>query len=598
MDTIKNVQNFFEEFGFGRSENDNFAPWWLSNRFKITPQKAMGLSSDGSADFGLDAYFLNKVNEDQFQVYIVQAKYSDDVNYIKAGVKSFKKLIPIIHSALAGGELTSYYENVVIQRFFSDLRNISGKQIHLQFNVISLSNLDPEIINQRTQYSQKEISDEIKDSLKSISKLSWDISCLTRKNLLPEENTSPSTTSELDVIYFNGSDKVVTQNSYFMSGIGKLSDLVKLYEIYSNQLFEKNVRFYLYTKKNDESGPAGKIKETLRDIVLEKNTPPEKFAFLHNGVTIFTRSIEKKDNKIALFSPNVLNGCQTIKSSYLFYHTAKSKNGFDETIWSNIPITLRIVVSSDDSLWKEIAEANNRQNALKPSALHANDKVQIILQNQFKKYNIYYERQEGSFASLEKSQRNLIDQYYFNSPKKPVKIDMLARSMLCASELPLYFASNMTNFYEDNNVYSQVFRDNVDYDIPYLVLLINIYEILNLLIREALPENTIKYSGMNITKYRFLVMRLLLKVFEANQIRDKLKEDYGFNVIGSNNSNTSKDLRDQIRPLLRSRDYPILSSLADVFIKDDLWQDAFDSDLIKKATNSLKLGNIKIQLFK
>ena len=596
MDIEKNVQSFFEEFSFGRSEDDNFAPWWLSKRFSLTPQRAMGLSSDGSADFGVDAYYINKVNEEQFQVYLVQAKYSSDLNYAKSGIKGFKKIIPIICSALTGGELTTGYENIVVQRLFSDLKSVSKKRLHFQFQVITLCNMEPEIMDQRTQYSRKEINEEISDALRKISNVTWDVSCLTIKNILPETESVPLPV-ELDEITFDGSDILAMGNSHFMSGIGKLSDLVGLYETYNNQLFEKNVRFYLYSKKNEETGPAGKIKDTLRDIVINKKTNPQIFAFLHNGVTIFTKKIKRVDGKLLLTAPNVLNGCQTIKSSFLFYHSSKNKNVLDDEIWKSIPITLRVVVSDDESLWKDIAEANNRQNALKPSALHANDKVQIVLQNQFKRYNIYYERQEGSFTNLEKSQRSIIDQEYFNSPKKPVKIDTLARSMVCASEIPLYFANNMTNFYEDSAIYRQTFREEVEYDIPYLVLLTNIYDIMNLLIKEALPENTIKYSGMNITKFRFVVFRLLLKVIEATQFSDKLKEDFGFSVISSNNTSTSKDLRDLLRPLLRSREYPILSTLADVFVKEDYWQDAFDSDLIKKSTSVLRLANVKLSFY-
>ncbi|MFJ1288532.1 AIPR family protein, partial [Acinetobacter baumannii] len=88
-------------------------------------------------------------------------------------------------------------------------------------------------------------------------------------------------------------------------------------------------------------------------------------------------------------NPSVLNGCQTIKSAYFFYQEAVSKNKLDEKIWNKIPVSIRIVATDEKELWREVAEANNRQNSMSAAALRANDEIQITLENRFKDLGIF-----------------------------------------------------------------------------------------------------------------------------------------------------------------------------------------------------------------
>ncbi len=72
--------------------------------------------------------------------------------------------------------------------------------------------------------------------------------------------------------------------------IGRLADLVELYRTRRDHLFSKNVRYYLHSKRNTEKGPAGKMRETLKHICIDKTLPPEQFALFHNGVTIYAQA--------------------------------------------------------------------------------------------------------------------------------------------------------------------------------------------------------------------------------------------------------------------------------------------------------------------
>ncbi len=61
------------------------------------------------------------------------------------------------------------------------------------------------------------------------------------------------------------------------------------------QLFSKNVRYYLKSRRNVEKGPASRIKETLKQACAttgDAGISPELFAFYHNGVTLIAKSVD------------------------------------------------------------------------------------------------------------------------------------------------------------------------------------------------------------------------------------------------------------------------------------------------------------------
>lgn len=77
-------------------------------------------------------------------------------------------------------------------------------------------------------------------------------------------------------------------------GVGHLSDLVDLYNRRRDDLFSRNIRYFLRSRKNEERGPSGKIRDSLQDICVspkETSPHPEMFAFYHNGVTLFARDV-------------------------------------------------------------------------------------------------------------------------------------------------------------------------------------------------------------------------------------------------------------------------------------------------------------------
>jgi AIPR protein len=402
-------------------------------------------------------------------------------------------------------------------------------------------------------------------------------------------------------IHFDGSDEIVMNNSTFLSGFGKMADLVNLYEMKGNQLFDKNVRLYLYGKKNEIKGPAGKIKETL-DLINNRRFPPEKFGFLHNGVTIYSTKInvKKKDKTVELVNPSVLNGCQTIKSAYFFYQEAVSKNKLDEKIWNKIPVSIRIVATDEKELWREVAEANNRQNSMSAAALRANDEIQITLENRFKDLGIFYERQEGAFENLIREGKEKFTEKYYNSTKEPIYIDSLAQVLVCCSEMPLAYASRVSEIFESKKLYDKVFSGKNLQHIQFLVLAHNLRRVMEYAVRNAVPGNATKiYADFKGSKYRDLFTHIVLKAIVKGGTLDQYLQNYSSTVL-SGQGKVASELIDELREVIKSTDTMILQKVTDVYrYYDDAaekyyWSKQSNQELCDKVISKLKLSYVDV----
>lgn len=223
--------------------------------------------------------------------------------------------------------------------------------------------------------------------------------------------------------------------SRVLYGVCNLSDLVELYRGRGDELFSKNVRYYLRSKKNTVKGPAGKMRETLKQICLSSENPlePEIFAFYHNGATLFASEIEPIEGGIKVRNPYVLNGCQTIKNAYLFRYDPNYKGKINVSAWNRIVIPLRILGTKDKDLVRQVTINNNRQNSISPSALRANDEPQLKLEERFRKVKIFYQRQKGAYENIKGRNPEIIENEFTNSLDGYVDIEDLARSIAAAS---------------------------------------------------------------------------------------------------------------------------------------------------------------------
>lgn len=598
---------------FGRTEEDNFTPWWLQQKFKLSDEEAAMFCSDGNYDKGLDGFYLQETAE-KTTLILIQAKYTEDINQIRKGINDINRFLPDLSKLFKRLESDSYKENIIIKRIRPRIEKIDildSKPLVIEAYVICLSNLSLEFIENKITSNKSELKKTFEREIENPN-IAFDLKIIGIDNLIENHTTDIYRASKPFEIYFNGSDEIDIrkdegkngiEESIFLSGLGKLSDLVKLYEKKGNQLFDKNVRLFLYGKKNESKGPAGKIKETL-ELINSNNSkfPPEKFAFLHNGVTIYTTkvSLNKNERKLEISNPSILNGCQTIKSASFFFQETSAKGKLNIELWNNIPISIRIVATRDNELWREVAEANNRQNSMSASALRANDEIQISLENDFKDFKIFYERQEASFENFSRVDRDKFDELYYNSPKEPIYIDSLASTIVCASDLAISYATRTNEIFESHKLYLKVFSNKNLYSLPFLVLAHNIKRVIHLAIDKAVPGNATKiYADFRGSKYRDLFTRLVLKVIIKNKWINEYVEYYGGTVL-TGQGKVASNLVEELKKIIKSTDFPILQRTSEIYRTYDnnaekyVWQKQDSQELQTIITTKLRLNNIDI----
>lgn len=109
---------------------------------------------------------------------------------------------------------------------------------------------------------------------------------------------------------------------------------------------------------------------------------PENFWAYNNGLTALVNDYHIDDSNTikSVTGITVINGAQSTGAI-----------GAVESLNKDFLVPIRFIVCSDPKIIEEIINNNNKQNEILPSDLRSNDKQQIRLRNEFKKYpQLYY----------------------------------------------------------------------------------------------------------------------------------------------------------------------------------------------------------------
>jgi hypothetical protein len=504
-----------------RSVEDCFPAWYLKQVYGVSATTALQQTSDPcitgttKGDGGLDGYHIEIESDGHLRLCLIQAKFTDSANQIAKGFKDLERSLQHV-KAVIQGENTSTVENKIFvnlrRAIQTNLQADRGLLTEFELKVIHLSDLDPMVMR---AHCRKAI-DDLKEEFRSLFP---DAQCKV-------ELIGPSEISHTDVVrpsndWFKLQMSVVPLNVTvgdrqvtMYSGIGKLAELVELYNLRRDDLFSKNVRYFLKGKRNEESGPSGKMRETLKGMCVSENgktIEPELFAFLHNGVTIFARDvrIEQGSDAAQVREPFVLNGCQTIKTGFIFLCDSKIKSRIDLERWKRVKLPLRVITTRDEELIRQITVSNNRQNRMSASALHANDPEQVILAERFKRQGVFYQSQECAFTELEDTNPKLIASDYPNTNQGFVDIEDLARC-LAAVAGEFDYAHSPARIFEYDAAYNRCFGQKRLRSIVFLTFLRNVHEVLSTILKKDLGLEG-NGTGPKPSKLTFYAMCLLMR---------------------------------------------------------------------------------------
>ena len=245
--------------------------------------------------------------------------------------------------------------------------------------------------------------------------------------------------------------------------------LIKLHQMHKaigSKFFDRNVRYGLGESKAVNRA----ITKTLSAIVLEKTQSAETFAFNHNGVTIFSDSVDEEKDKITLHSPRMLNGAQSVTTLANFLDSNKDNINIEinKNELSRIMVLCKVIYRVNEDFASSVTINNNRQNPVEPWNLHANDMIQLELQDKFSEdLGIYYERQENAFSQLSPEE---LEEQGISSDAKTLQMLKLCQTFV-VSDGQISRISQMRRIFEEDKVYRSVFgRERLSALSTYIIL--------------------------------------------------------------------------------------------------------------------------------
>jgi AIPR protein len=173
-------------------------------------------------------------------------------------------------------------------------------------------------------------------------------------------------------------------------GFVNVNQLVRLVDRYSNnELFEKNVRFFLGTSKEVNR----KIIETIT------SNKSSWFGFMNNGVSITADKVELEASpmnnrvRVTLSGMQIINGCQTVNALYHAKYAPELRDRFQGN--SDVMVRIYAIDPNNKVFMDELIIATNSQNSIRADDLVANDPAQLLFQAALRAYRVGYERKQG-----------------------------------------------------------------------------------------------------------------------------------------------------------------------------------------------------------
>jgi hypothetical protein len=258
--------------------------------------------------------------------------------------------------------------------------------------------------------------------------------------------------------------------------------------------------------------------------VIDGKEDAKAFTFNHNGVTLFAEELTATGGQFKITEPRLLNGAQTVTTFARFLEANKGNDSLAgrQNVLSEIRVLCRIITDATPQFVTTVTISNNRQNPVDPWNLHANDMIQLELQDKFREeLGIYYERQERAFESLtdEDLEEQGITEY------KAIELTRLARTFL-ASDGDLDKLTRFRDVFEDDRIYSQVFEQNrLRADARNIVLCYKVQFRLRRLVNDIVDKGANKYAY--VQRARNLLWALLCQAILNDSKLSERAESFG-----------------------------------------------------------------------
>ncbi|OGS23326.1 MAG: hypothetical protein A2252_09600 [Elusimicrobia bacterium RIFOXYA2_FULL_39_19] len=496
--------------------NDYFGLLYLEKEFDVSQDKAINQVTFGGNDYGVDGFHFDK---EKRNLYLFQFKYSDSYIQFK---DSMQRLIDIgVNRIFSTPNVDNSKNQILLQLRSCMVENRSLiEQVCFRFVFTG----DPK------DAEQSKVLDKLREDLESKKYLIDDFFADKKVSFVVEFRSATGKigsisdtkkTMEYKLNLKNMINKPGPNGECMYIGFIKLIDLIRMYKDMGQKFFERNIRYGLGSSEAVNRA----ISKSLKQIIFDQSDSPDIFAFNHNGITLFAEKIENNDECYIITSPRLLNGAQTITTFRQFLELNKDNKKLEENkhIVENITVLCKIITQASQEFVTRVTINNNRQNPVEPWNLHANDLIQLELQDKLKDdLGIYYERQENAFESI-----NLEEEEGITEEGKAIQLVKLAQTFLI-TDGNISALANMRRIFEDDNVYNQTFNQSrLRSDTRQIVLCYKIQFRLRRLLQEIEEKGKNKYWFIYRARYLFwaLLCQGMLNDPEINEIADEYGQD-------------------------------------------------------------------------
>jgi hypothetical protein len=391
---LKTIKDFKVRFALDATEENVVTTIHLMNTHLIDKDTALDQSSLGSSDYGIDGwYYDSKTNE----LFIYQSKLTDSKGLALRGLKDLTTALGYLERIIVHKEVGKIPTNKSIYNLYIELsKNVDNLK---KISFVLISPLNENDLLDAPEYNETETAIRESELYKLLYEKGGRISLVIEEYNF-EKSIAPSN-KKYTINKLDNSVIRLRNNSFLEITFIPIYNLVQLYRQRGDILFHKNVRLSLYDYKDAKNRVVTPMESTLEQI-CKGQLSPNIFPFYHVGITISaTTNSSEGANDIALETPYVINGCQTITIADHFLRELENKKNFEAIEkFREINVLAKVVIGTTDEELKEITNCNNRQNPIENWQLFSNDPIQIEIESSLLDLEIFYERQKGKFNAL------------------------------------------------------------------------------------------------------------------------------------------------------------------------------------------------------
>ena len=476
----------------GGVREDYFGLLYLENEHNVPRDRALNQVAFGGNDYGIDGFHFDP---ERRNLYLFQFKRSDSHSLFKG---TFKRLIEDGVARIFTTPNRDEHKNQLLLQLRSCLHENRSMIDQVCFRFVFTG--DPQEAERST------VLDTLREQLENKKYLAEEFFKPREVGFLIEYRSTQGKAGTVRSTRGTSSFTVAMDDLVVLDGPGgekmhvgfiRLADLDMMHRAVGPRFFDSNIRYGL----GESEAVNRSIGRTLKSIVIDQTEESSIFAFNHNGITLFAEQVQKEDSAWRLTAPRLLNGAQTVTTVKGFLEANKDnpKLAQGRAAFDSIRVLCKVITNAAPKFVTRVTINNNRQNPVEPWNLHANDGIQLELQDKFRSdIGIYYERQENAFDQLSADD---LEEYGITEDSKAIQMLKLTQTFVL-TDGHLSRISEMRRIFEEDKLYDQVFRQaRLKADARQVLLCYKIQFRLRKIANEIEQKGQNKYAFVHRARY-------------------------------------------------------------------------------------------------